>query len=168
MAESAARLWPADGAVLALAAPLVKTWEGLRLAPYRCSTGHATIGWGTRFYPDGRQVAMGDRPITESEADGFLAAALGASWARLKPLLARDPSAHQAAAMLSLAYNIGESEFAASTLLRKFNAGDVAGAGAEFARWCHGRVNGKLVAIAGLLGRRRDEAALFLTPDDAP
>ena len=38
-------------------------------------------------------------------------------------------------AMVSLAYNIGAGAFLKSTLLKKVNAGDFAGAGEEFLRW---------------------------------
>jgi lysozyme len=172
MAEADARPWPEADAILALAVPLVKKWEGLRLAPYRCPTGHATIGWGTRTYPGGEPVDMSDPPIGEPEADELLAAALGETWDRLKPLLARAPTAHQAAALVSLGYNIGvgihdglKGDLADSALLAKFNAGNVRGAAGEFPKWCHGRVKGKLIVIGGLLRRREDEAALFLTPD---
>jgi lysozyme len=157
---------PEDAA--ALAAALVKQWEGLRLKPYLCPAGHATIGWGTSFYPDGRRVTLDDRAIGEAQADEFLAAALAKIWNELKSRLARAPTAHQAAAMISLGYNIGAGALAGSTLLAKFNAGDARGAAAEFSRWCHGRVNGKEIVIEGLLLRREEEAALFLTPDDEP
>ena len=155
----------ADEAILALAAPFVKRWEGLRLVPYLCAAGHATIGWGTRFYPDGRAVAMSDPAIGEAQADEFLAASLAKMLERLRRSFARAPTAHQAAAMLSLAYNIGAEAFTGSTLLAKFNTGDIAGAAGEFPKWSHGRINGNEAVIEGLLRRRKDEAAMFLTPD---
>lgn len=158
--------WPCDAAILALAADVVKRWEGLRLSPYRCPSGFPSIGYGARFYPDGKAVAMNDPAITEGEADEFLLRALEAALAGLKRSAAHAPTAHQAAAMLSLAYNIGDANFARSTLLAKFNAGDAAGAAAEFPKWCHGHQGGRLVVLQGLLRRREDEAALFLAPDN--
>jgi lysozyme len=159
-------IWPSDAAILALAMPLVKRWEALRLSPYRCPAGFPTIGYGARFYPGGRAVAMEDRAITPGEADAFLAHTLRVVLARLKRSIARVPAAHQGAAMLSLAYNIGEGNFARSTLLAEFNAGDIAGACAEFPKWCHAHAGGKLVVLEGLRQRRQAEAALFLTPDN--
>lgn len=157
--------WPSDAAILALASPLVQRWEGLRLSPYRCPSGFASIGYGARFYPGGKPVAMNDAAITQEEADEILAQTLKETLAQLKRSIAHAPTAHQAAAMLSLAYNIGEGNFARSTLLAKYNAGDVAGAGAEFAKWCHVHAGGALVVLEGLRRRREDEAALFLTED---
>lgn len=157
-----------DAAILALALPLVKQWEGLRLAPYRCASGFATIGYGTRFYPGGKAVAMGDPQITAQEAEEFLSRALEELLKELPRRFARVPSAHQAAAMLSLAYNIGLENFAGSTLLEKFNAGDARAAAKEFPRWCNARLGGKLTVLDGLLKRRQAEAAFFLTPDAAP
>ena len=43
--------------------------------------------------------------------------------------------AHQLGACLSLLYNIGEGNFASSTLLRKIKAYDTAGAAEQFPRW---------------------------------
>jgi len=154
-----------DRAILALASPFVKRWEGLRLAPYLCAAGRATIGWGTCSYPDGRAVTLDDPAITERQADEFLAAALARTWEELTRALSRAPSAHQGAALLSLGYNTGAAALAGSALLAKFNAGDVAGAGNEFPKWCHARVNGKETVIEGLLRRRRAERALFLAAD---
>jgi lysozyme len=60
-------------------------------------------------------------------------------------------------ALTSLGFNIGGSALAASTLVRKLNAGDCWGAGAEFPRWnkARGRV------LPGLVKRRAWERALF-------
>lgn len=61
--------------------------------------------------------------------------------------------------MVSLAFNIGTSAFATSTLLKKHLAGDYAGAAAQFARW--NKAGGKV--LAGLTKRRAAEAALYLS-----
>lgn len=60
-------------------------------------------------------------------------------------------------ALVSLDFNIGGTAFASSTLVRKLNAGDCWGAGAEFPRWnkARGRV------LPGLVKRRAWERALF-------
>jgi lysozyme len=61
-------------------------------------------------------------------------------------------------ALVNLTYNIGENAFRKSTLLRKLNAGDYAGAAEQFMRWVYD--NGK--EVDGLKNRRRREKALFL------
>lgn len=61
-------------------------------------------------------------------------------------------------ALVSLVFNIGCGNFGKSTLLRKLNDGDDAGAAEEFLRW--NRAAGKV--MAGLTTRRTDEMELFL------
>jgi lysozyme len=65
-------------------------------------------------------------------------------------------------ALVSLVYNIGPPNFNGSTLLRKLNAGDYAGAADQFLVWNKGRVGRKLVVISGLVNRRNAERQLFL------
>lgn len=60
-------------------------------------------------------------------------------------------------ALISWTFNFGEGKLATSTLLRKVNANDCWGAGAEFAKWTKGRVRGELVVLPGLVKRRADE-----------
>ena len=60
-------------------------------------------------------------------------------------------------AMVCLAYNIGVNAFQRSTVLRRHNAGDYAGAAAAFAMWNKG--GGKV--LKGLVRRRAAEAALY-------
>jgi lysozyme len=67
-------------------------------------------------------------------------------------------------AMLCLAYNIGYGAFAGSTLLKKVNGGDIAGAADEFLRWdkATNQKTGKKEPLAGLTKRRTRERRLFL------
>lgn len=58
-------------------------------------------------------------------------------------------------AYVSLAYNIGSGNFCASTLVRKLNAGDYAGACAEISRW--DKFQGR--PLPGLTARRARERA---------
>ena len=62
-------------------------------------------------------------------------------------------------ALVSFAYNVGAANMAASTLVRKLNAGDINGAAAEFDRW----VFSGGARLAGLTKRRDAERALFLS-----
>jgi lysozyme len=151
-------------------ADLLRREEGLRLKPYLCSAGVPTIGVGATTYPDGRKVRMDDPAITEEEALRMLAIECDRYMMDVLNLCTRYPSAHQLAAMSSLAYNIGAGAFARSTVLRLHNAGDAAGAARAFALWNKARVDGHLTALRGLTARRAREAALYLTkePDDIP
>jgi lysozyme len=63
-------------------------------------------------------------------------------------------------ASVSLCYNIGQGNFAASTLVKMVNAGDTPEAVApQFLRW--NKAKGR--SLAGLTRRRTAEMALFLT-----
>ena len=66
---------------------------------------------------------------------------------------------------MALVFNIGAGNLAASTLLRKVNAGDFAGAAEQFLVWDKARVNGVLQPLPGLTRRRRAERALFMGQD---
>lgn len=60
-------------------------------------------------------------------------------------------------ALVSFVFNVGVDAFAKSTLLRKINAGDCAGAVSEFPRWVYAK--GK--KLPGLVKRRNGEAARY-------
>lgn len=157
--------WPGNAAVFPLCMPIIKQFEGFRAAPYLDSAGIATIGYGTILYPDGSKVTMSDPAITDQEATSYLSYQMSLKSAQIAPLLLKPASLHQAAAMLSLTYNIGSAAFQSSTVLRKFNAGDIAGAADAFLMWDKATVDGKLVVVQGLLNRREQERTIFLTAD---
>lgn len=157
--------WPANASVFPLAEGIVKQWEGLYLSPYPDIADVPTIGWGTIAYPNGQHVTLDDPPITEAYAEQCLTFEMTNKAAALAGCLARDPTIHQAAAMLSFAYNIGVPAFSTSTVRNDFNTGNVQGVADAFLMWDKAHVNGKLVVIPGLLNRRKSEQALFLRPD---
>lgn len=130
---------------------LIKQFEGLRLKAYLCPAGVATIGYGST----GPHVRMG-MTITEGEAEELLVRDV-ARFEKAVAAAAPKASDNEFAAMTSLAFNIGEAAFARSTLLRRHNAGDKAGAADEFKRWV--RAGGKV--LPGLVRRRAAEAALY-------
>jgi lysozyme len=108
-----------------------------------------TVGFGTTKRPDGSPVQMGDT-VTPPQA---LARAL----ADVQKL-----HQHEYDAFLSFAYNVGAGAFCNSTMARRLNAGDYAGACAEFERWtffqgrdCRDPSN----RCQGLAKRRADERA---------
>ena len=73
-------------------------------------------------------------------------------------LVSAELTQSQFDALVSFTYNLGASALARSTLLKKLNAGDYAGAAEEFERW--DKCNGK--PLAGLARRRHAEKSLFL------
>lgn len=140
---------------LAHAVALIKRWEGCRLTAYPDpGTGGDpwTIGWGAT----GPGIGPGIR-WTQAQADDRLAQDVERFLKGVRSVVKRPATDAQLGAMTSLAYNIGASAFAKSTLLRKFNAGDIGGAAAEFLRW--NRAGGKV--MRGLTNRRADEKQVF-------
>ena len=96
--------------------------------------------------------------ITQTEADQRLHNRLEREFVPgVLSALTRSATKGQLDAMVDLAYNIGVPAFRGSTLLRKFNAGDKAGAAAEFKRWN----KSKEKVLLGLTRRRASDEALF-------
>ncbi len=157
--------WPGDNAVFPFCLTLIKKFEGFRTAPYKDSAGIPTIGYGTILYPTGKAVTMADTAVTEEEATGFLAHQMSLKSKAIAPMLQHPASLHQAAAMLSLTYNIGTGAFQSSSVLRRFNAGDIPGAADAFLMWDKATVDGQRVVIEGLHNRRVAERSVFLTAD---
>jgi lysozyme len=59
---------------------------------------------------------------------------------------------------VSFAYNVGGGNYCGSTLVRKLNAGDTAGACNELTRW----TRAKGIVLPGLVKRREAERQLCL------
>jgi len=134
---------------------LIKSAEGLRLKTYPDpGTGGLpwTIGYGSTSGVTRNMV------ITEAQAEQMLAADL-VRFERIVERAVRVPVTQgQFDALVSFTYNVGEGNFTKSTLLRKLNAGDAAGAAEQFTRW----VNAGGKVLPGLVKRRVAERALFL------
>lgn len=134
-------------------------FEMVVLKPYLCPANIPTIGAGSTAYEDGTRVTLKDPAITAARAMELLDYTL----TRIYMPAARSlcpPCIVQAgmqAALSDFAYNLGTTRLKGSTLRRKVNAGDIAGARAELARWVHG--GGRV--LRGLVIRRAAEAALL-------
>lgn len=127
--------------------------EGPGLKAYRDGGGVLTIGYGHT----GPDVVPGQR-ITSAQADALLAKDIVRFEQNINRMVRVPLSQFQFDALVSFSYNCGNEALNCSTLLRKLNAGDYAGAAAEFVHWNHD--NGRVVA--GLTNRRNDESRLFL------
>jgi uncharacterized protein (TIGR02594 family) len=149
----------ADGEINQAAIDLVKQFEGLRLDSYQDSVKVWTIGYGTTSRA-GIGVTVGPgMTITEPQAEEFLARGLRKFAQEIKPAITPVPTPNQFGAMVSLAYNIGSGGFRGSTVLRKFNEGDIQAAADAFKMWV--KAGGK--ELPGLVNRRAAERELFLT-----
>lgn len=130
---------------------LIKQFEGCRLTAYKDPVGVLTIGYGHT----GPDVTPG-MTITQDQADELLRKDV-ARFEKAVAGMAKVATESQFDALVSFAYNLGEEALRRSTLLRKHNEGDYAGAQTEFARW----VNAGGKKLNGLVRRRAEEAALY-------
>lgn len=147
---------------------LLNEFEGFREEPYRDSVGKPTIGWGTTYYPDGREVTMNDKPITRTEAARIKQAVLNQDFSPAVNMMFSDEisrgeiTQNMFDALISLVYNIGVRGLKGSSVYRNIKAGEYPKAADSFLLWNKGRVNGRLAVIGGLVTRRHKERALFL------
>lgn len=148
--------------VLSATLNLIKQHEGFRSYAYIDSNGLPVIGYGQSII-NSQTVTMGQY-ITQAEADAALAIELERIHRLVLNTVKVDLNAHQLGALTSLVYNAGTRVITQSTLSRKLNLGDFAGAAQEFPRWNKANQGGMLVVFPGLTRRRLDEQKLFLTP----
>lgn len=130
---------------------LIRQFEGLRLAAYRCPAGIATIGYGSTA-----GVKMG-QTITSARAEELLREDVRQFEAAVSRLVKVPLTQGQHDALVSFAFNLGAKALEKSTLLRLLNAGDYSGTAAQFDRWVY--ASGK--KLPGLVKRRAAERALF-------
>jgi len=140
---------------------LIMRWEGCKLTAYKDVIGVWTIGYGHTSMAGPPYVKAGMK-ITQKEADDILRGDLIKYIDAVDKAVKVPVSENMRGAMVSLCYNIGPGAFSKSSLVKKVNAGDVAGAANAFLS-CK-KAGGK--AIQGLLNRRHDERKLFLKPDN--
>lgn len=138
---------------------IIKEFEGLRLKAYLCPAGVWTVGYG-HTSAAGAPTVYPETTVTAAEAEAILRADLRRFEEQVAAMVKVPVTDNQFSALVSLAFNIGVGALGSSTLMRKLNARDVAGARAEFARW--NKAGGKV--LRGLTRRRAAEAELFGRP----
>ena len=133
---------------------IIRKWEGLQLAAYRCPAGVLTIGYG-HTGPDvleGKKIDIFDANILlrqdvrtfEDDVNSAVKVAM---------------SQGMFDALVSFTYNVGGGNLRKSTLLKKLNAGKIGEAAEEFKKWN----KAKRKVLPGLTARREDERRLFLS-----
>lgn len=133
---------------------LIKRYETCQLVVYDDGVGFATVGWGHRT-----SLPLG-ATITQAQADAWLLSDLSQVESAVSRCVTVPLNSNQFSALCSFVFNVGSGGFWNSTMLRKLNVGDFEGAAREFGRWVYG--GGRV--LDGLVERRADEQALFLTP----
>ncbi|EDS0623340.1 lysozyme [Salmonella enterica] len=127
--------------------------EGRRYIPYRDVAGVLTVCDGHT----GKDIIPGKR-YTDAECDALLDKDLKRVKAQVDPLIKVSIPESERAAFYSFVYNVGTGAFARSTLLKKLNAGDHAGACNELKRWTY--AGGR--QWKGLMTRREIEREVCL------
>ena len=148
----------------AAALALIKEFEGFSPVWYP----DAAHGWKVPTLGYGHTDAAGapryknnpDLRLTVEEGTEILARDLTRYEADVSRLVKVPLNENQFGALVSFIYNLGAGNLGSSTLLRKLNAGDYAGAAGEFPKWV--KANGQ--TLNGLVRRRQAEQALFRRP----
>ena len=95
--------------------------------------------------------------MTQKQAEEILEEDIGTAEGVVIRSVEVPLSPHQFDALVSFVFNVGGRAFRGSTLLRKLNGGDYAGAAEEFRCWKY--INGEV--SRGLIRRRAAEEKLF-------
>jgi len=140
--------------VLALAAPLVTKWEGVRYYAYPDPATHGapyTVCYGHT----GPDVVQG-KGYTKAECDALLDADMAEADAIVRQCIPVPMLRHVEAALVSATFNLGPKVVCGSVVQRKALANDWPGACEALSQFNHagGRV------MRGLTLRRADERAL--------
>jgi len=134
---------------------LIKQFEGLETNAYRDAADVLTIGYGHT-----KGVKEGDS-ITEQFATAMLDKELREYEGYVDQMVNVPLNENQHAALVSFVYNLGPTNFASSTLLKRLNEGRYQDVPEQINRWNKARVKGELTELEGLTRRRQAEADLF-------
>jgi lysozyme len=147
-------------------AALIKSFEGLVLHAYKDIAGAWTIGYGSTRYHDGTTVKPGQILANEAQANALFRDTLAQYENAVNTKVRAPLTQNQFDALVSFTYNEGTGALAMSTLLKKLNAQDYAGAAAGFAAW--NKVTNPRTGLKEtsdtLVKRRKKERELFITP----
>jgi len=137
----------------------IQFWEGFEDEAYLDTGGVWTIGYGTTKI-NGKRVTKG-MTCTPEQASVWLAHDVKWAEASVNDSVDVEINQNQFDALVSFTYNVGETAFETSTLLRKLNANDYIEAANQLLRWKYD--NGRV--IKGLLNRREAEKKVFEAVD---
>ena len=157
--------------ISAKAIEMIKHHEGVRQKPYQCPALLWTVGVGHVIDPNHIRLPLDQRktlPIPEGynrvlsmeEVNEILRKDLATfvkGVLRLCPAAANNQG--HLDALTSFSFNVGLGNLQKSTIRMKYNRGDYEGAAEGFLDWT--KAGGKV--LKGLVSRRNDERALFLS-----
>ena len=132
-----------------------------RFKAYACPAGVPTLGWGTTRH-NNKPITL-DMVWTAAQCDAAFLHDVKQQENDVRRLVQVGLQQWEFDALCSFVYNVGPGAFGSSTMLKKINRGDFAGAALEFHRW--NKAGGKV--LPGLVRRRASESLLFQNlPDD--
>lgn len=134
----------------ALLLSYVPAFEGVILRGYKDPIGIVTACAGHT------KTAVLGRPYTPAECTALLDQDLADHAEGTMACIKVPVNTGEKAAYVSFAFNVGVGAFCRSTMARKLNAGDHAGACAELSKWT--KAGGK--TLPGLVKRRSTERAI--------
>lgn len=147
--------------LLRIALNLIKDFEGWSTTAYNDAAMYCTIGYG-HLIAKARchDIKLGNFANAMLPKDGLVLLEGDTVYARsaVQKLVKRELNHEQFGALASFVFNVGESNFAKSTMLRLLNNNEYTAAATQFDRW----VSAKGVTYKGLIDRRSCEKALFL------
>ena len=133
---------------------LIKQFEGFRAVTYYDVGGKPTIGYG-HLIKDGECFTK----LTHEQAEQLLRQDVAEAEAAVKRHVKVKLNENQFSALVSWVFNLGEGNFASSTLLKVLNKQQYINVPEQILRW-H-RVGRQ--PIKGLIRRRAAEAMLFIS-----
>lgn len=145
--KTAARCAVAALGISATCLVSIATFEGYKGKAYKDVVGVPTLGFG-----ETKNVKMGDTTTPERALVRLLTSAEEHA-DRIRKCIKVPLYQHEFDAYVSFGVNIGTNAFCKSTLVKKLNKGDYAGACAELKRW--NKADGKV--FPGLVNRRQKE-----------
>lgn len=137
-------------ASIAVATPLIASWEGLETKPYKDIAGVWTVCYGETNNIDFNKV------YTKEECDKMLASRVPYYYNAAMGSVKVDIPITMRAAVTSFTYNVGPEAFKKSTMLKKINRNDLHGACDELDKWAYAAG----MYVRGLAKRRAAEKQL--------
>lgn len=142
---------------------IIKESESFRATPYKCPAGVWTRGYGTTLKFISNPIVEKDKSVTKDQADIEMRMHLEAYvYPIINKYVTVPLNINQYDALADFVYNVGETKFRGSTLLKKLNKKQYSLASEEFSRW----VYAKKERLKGLEIRRAREKALFIKPTE--
>lgn len=149
---------------------MIKHHEGVRQKPYRCPAKLWTVGVGHVLYPEHGKLKVEERAnlplrpederiFSMDEVNAILRTDLDRFERGVEKFCPVPLTQGMFDSLVSFAFNCGLGTLQRSTLRQKLLRGDKEGAADEFLKYS--MAGGKV--LKGLLNRRNDERALFLS-----